>query len=649
MGRIDSSIEAVLRDNSNQIWFNACRSAATEMLSREMATRIDLQNCDVSSDWHEFDDPHFLKRLFVTLPGHSDNIVKHLLNPENFSKGSALSVKKFINNAIRANGDSSQANSQLKSRLAKIAPSIIAERITDPVFADFMNDKLWQSIGDVLAATGFELIQNETPEEEWLFMNRAIIARWLKGCRFITAERVQNAIRFLRDTDLQIRGYLYGLPDKIGAAGITDPAPHLSTFSLATSLQVKTQMATLIESESGETVKGNGFIYRLLGLKIRKIGGSRELTQLYEYTVLSYMTVSHIEQLLRSSAEGSGIVTHLKTNGEPKGVLRWFKRIGLPSEVEAKIRYIFDSKGANLRNRMMHGALLDHRAKFSETWAAMNNKFPVHIWRDDPQLPHNIFRLCLECLSELDQEVGAASKSSRLKNTWTRSLVLAPDELDFASSIPCDLHRLTSSEASASGLEWMHFQRNYLSAIVPGMLDFWGFGAYGWLDGKSLPLFYSFSLIFEAIYRTTVHVLGFKIVEYGATNNGTVNIKTFMLDGSERGICTNHILDSIVAQSTRPGPNAKRVLRLAIKLRNGLAHGAYVSFDEDILSAMGNVFFKAIQMLCSAGYCRMVHEAAFYRHTQNEKNGQESCHLENWNQAQHFVSRQIQSYRGKVR
>ena len=115
--------------------------------------------------------------------------------------------------------------------------------------------------------------------------------------------------------------------------------------------------------------------------------------------------------------------------------------------------------------------------------------------------------------------------------------------------------------------------------------------------------------------------------------------------GEIKGICTDEIL-SAIARSSRDGEeeSTKRVLKLAVKLRNAFSHGAYIQLDEGMVRATGNVFFKAIQTLYTAGYSHMVHESAFCQYKGRTERGLDGDHLADWREAQSSVSRTLQDY-----
>lgn len=72
-----------------------------------------------------------------------------------------------------------------------------------------------------------------------------------------------------------------------------------------------------------------------------------------------------------------------------------------------------------------------------------------------------------------------------------------------------------------------------------------------------------------------------------------------------------------------------RILRLAVKARNALAHGAVVRFDEPTSDGIKRLLAEAIQLLVEAGRHHMILEAAWYN-WKDIHGFQDGHHLDDW-------------------
>jgi hypothetical protein len=147
----------------------------------------------------------------------------------------------------------------------------------------------------------------------------------------------------------------------------------------------------------------------------------------------------------------------------------------------------------------------------------------------------------------------------------------------------------------------------------------------------SMPRFMALAYGFEALYRVTAHLIGIPVLQRSRPRGrGIVKTQYKMLDGRKTGLCTEEVLNRLViCYPSNWKELGKRILRLAIKARNSIAHGAVVAFDNTTANGLGNILAKASQTLATAGLHHMVSERAYYR-WQNEHGGANGFDHEAW-------------------
>jgi hypothetical protein len=140
----------------------------------------------------------------------------------------------------------------------------------------------------------------------------------------------------------------------------------------------------------------------------------------------------------------------------------------------------------------------------------------------------------------------------------------------------------------------------------------------GWLDKfqphNSLISFLAWGILFEALFRQTLHVIGFEVIQRSPVNGTERMFQYQMLESRPKGLCSPTAMAALVAV-LRPEEreNAEKVVALAVKARNALSHGAVVAYTEDEHLGGGHLFIKATQLLLAVIKVHMTREAAYYR------------------------------------
>jgi hypothetical protein len=353
----------------------------------------------------------------------------------------------------------------------------------------------------------------------------------------------------------------------------------------------------------------------------------------YEHSILAYMAVASIEQLLRAWATHVG-VNHLRAGGLPAPVAGWVGQLHCSPDLDTKVRALFDPDHANVRNKMMHsGFLLTASKGLQENLAVADPaRYGGTAPAADPYTPANIAHLALECLRDLDVEVGPIGLTSA-DFAWAIPWRLPAADLQFGRQVYCDLLPRPGGPTMESAKLWAQHLSYYFRSAMPGLGQFFRLAYVGFVrrySNDTFVLLHALGLVFEAVYRLTVHLLGEKVLQE-TTSGDSLRFQYLMLD--DEGLCSEAILAHLVSYLDPPEQDmAKKVLRLAIEGRNNLAHGAILHFDEPTALGLGHLFLKAVQALAGAGEHHMTREAAWYRwNSQRGRLGDEyTLRLEDW-------------------
>jgi len=343
---------------------------------------------------------------------------------------------------------------------------------------------------------------------------------------------------------------------------------------------------------------------------------ARDLSYLrYEHSLNAYMAVAAIEQLLRSCARQQN-VNDLRAGGLPARVGDWIGDLNCDPGLVARVRELFDSDGANVRNRLMHsGLLLTESGRLLDNLAvAYPTRYGVAAARQRPHTPENVAHLALECLRDLDADIQRRRAIGTQDFSWSQRWCLTLPELQFGRQVFCDLIPRQGGPTVAQAIDWQRHLSRYFSAVMPGLGQFFRLAYVGFVQGfshNSFPLLHGLGMVFEAIYRLTAHLLGLPIL--CSTHSGdTWYFQYRMLDddGLHGSEYVNRLVEYLEPQER---DLAREVLRLAVQARNALAHGAVVQFDEPTHLGMAHLLLKATQLLAGAGEHRMTRECAWYR------------------------------------
>jgi hypothetical protein len=284
--------------------------------------------------------------------------------------------------------------------------------------------------------------------------------------------------------------------------------------------------------------------------------------------------------------------------------LSWIDRLGLSDALFRQLNELYSSDGANNRNRAMHAALFETHSRKMETLfggSAPNN----------PYSPTNLLQSFLKDLEDLDAEASSAGVNGS-DLAWANDLWLTADDIEFANTIPCDLLDEQNGEA------WRARFKSFIDKSLPCFATPSKVALMGWLDRfkqhNSLTTFMVWGMLFEALYRLTAHVIGFKVIQRQRKGPNERMFQYRMLDSRENGLSSPEIVGCLI-ENLDPADREKatRTIDLAVKVRNALAHGATVSYNDDGHLAAGHFVIKATQILMQVTEEHMTREAAYYR------------------------------------
>lgn len=624
----DKTLLNFLKNKGLLLWENAWRTYVYKIYRDHACDLIDLATCELKNGWDRLD-----------LVRHRRSLVPNNAKTWNDCVDALLNVAKPLNDQLASAGLPKLGKGALGKGLFNVVPLLIDSQRSKAILAENPFPSLWNEIAGELAHRLHARNYMGTGDPEWLLLNGLLISGYFVTCKLPEARFIRNVFKELSQKPLGFRGFFVRIPEFISPSGLEDTPVPIFTPVGGTALQHEmfTQMLSTTAAESRQIAAGNGLLHEILPLNSESsvplhllgVVTQSQLIQardaayrLYEHTILAYLALACIEQLMRTWATNRS-VKHMHVSGRPIGVTEWMKDLNPTAALIEDLREIYDPNRSNIRNRVMHGNLLEIEGKLLDTRLPIADaqRFPMNT--SDPYLPANISSICLSCLQRVDQEIALNATLEESDLSWTNFFSLSPDEIDFGYHLRVDF-------LTGEGEEWLNYVTRYLNAIMPALKQPFCIGFIGWMQrpsNDSLPRFMALGLVFESIYRITVHLLGFSILQVSRPN-GTKKLKYQyrMLDERPTGLFRDEILNQIVSHVD---PNdhlaAKRTLRLALKARNAFSHGAIPSMDEKTADAIGHLFVKSVQTLVSGGLHHMVKQASYFEWQNSLENQHEDC------------------------
>jgi hypothetical protein len=398
MPDLSTELLNILRAPKADLWRKSLKSVLLGELTQKAAKMIDFERIILSDDWENLDNARYRERL---IPSNNDIWQKCIIV--------LLQNKKQINQELKAKGFNGQSTSQLHSRLAVVLSALLRSSSRSAA-QESPFPLLWYELANFLAAKIFSECRANPNFSEQSLHQELLFVSMLWSCRFPEAKYLRQFLNNSENLPNGLRGKLFRIPETISADGILDKPLPLSSHPKITSLKFESESDLVFETveETRMTLMNDGFCHRVMKtdteLETDQIGiiqitndARSKLFQMYEHEMLAYMALSGVEQMLRTWAE-SMRVKHLKSNGHPKGVLDWIDHLSPTPGLRATIDEFYNPEYSNIRNRLMHGNLLEIENKSLEMF--------LHIVQPRQERPdivndaftsHNIANLCLNC------------------------------------------------------------------------------------------------------------------------------------------------------------------------------------------------------------------------------------------------------------
>jgi len=540
--------------------------------------------------------------------------------------------------------------------LRNILPRLLGELATAHTIAENPLPALWPVVADLLAGDAHREAAARGPDRQIRLHNGLLLTAFFLSCKLPQADFAERTLEGLAHGMNSIRGKLVRIVENLAEDGAKDAAPPLSPRTGALRLGCENLSSLLASTarESREIDNGNGSFHRVLtlnapaedagGLSHGQIVQARDrVYRQYEHTVLAYMALACIEQLVRAWASARGIQV-VKPGGRPVAVPRLLGALGVVGPAVTAIGDLYRESGSNLRNRIMHGGLLDVESKRPEVLLPLRDaeRFPPARWNGrDEYAPENVSQACSEALERLDADLasaGAVPKQNDLR--WTRDLWLTEEEIGLGEALANDFR-------GTSAFAWCKRIGDYLDVVVPSAKHFFMIGFRSWLgrpQPDGLVELLAMAMVFEAVYRSTVGLLGFDILQ---TSGSGEHVQYRMID--ERQLASAPVLDALM-ESVPPADRARarQVVQLSIRIRDALAHGALTSFTPAVARGAGHLLVKSTQGLVDAGMHAMTRVAAYYR-WQNIRRGAHGFALDDWLVAEEQVGGAVARWAADLR
>jgi hypothetical protein len=634
MTGLDYIIEAELMGPLATQWLAGLSAAMRMALGRWAVNQLDLDTGRVKESWLGLDDPG-LRSVAIASDPQLGRETGEAIVPD----ATAPTYAQLQAAAERSGMTQQQNPGRLRSGIAEMLPRWLTRpevlhRLVDAPFA--------HGWGFVANEIGRRVYANYTAwraagaAEEWRLLNHLLLAEYFRQCRHQTAAQVLHELEDFRSGAMSVRGTLVNTSGWVSPHEVSEGTIRISGFYGGTRSLAhgdRSDLAACVHRESVSSAAGTGVIQRIAGMHTQDVpedvrtGRVETLAWLrargyaylrFERSILAYMALATIEQLVRGLAKNRGVPHTTAANGVPDLVDN--PALQLPAQAVERVKDLFDAGRGNVRHRIMHGVfLLTSSKRLQDNLVAGGLASAEDPSTRDPHTPENIANLTLECLQYLDRVVHGIGPLSDADLDWGQASRLGVSDLAFCGSLALDM----LPNAAQSNVEEIKGHLKFLSAyyrvVMPGLGQFVRMGYSGFIDHysqKTLPLLHAMAIIFEASYRLTCHLVKLEIVNKPALpvphQTTPIRIQYYMLDGA--GLCRPDYYDRLVEHlPAAERGNGRTVLECAVMARNALSHGAIVRFDEATINSYNRVLMQAIRVLMQAGLHHMTQEGAWYR------------------------------------
>ncbi len=573
-----------------------------------------------------------------------------------------LEKKTELNDLLRSAGRPSQTGAKLELIFAGsgLAQKLVTSTPSQAYIRSFDLSRIWPLVGHRIATTIF--YDEATTPPEWLQWTRLLLARFLSHCRLPSAHLIQAQLHELSLSLHQLRGGQVALVERVSKEGIVDAPTSARTRCANSVLAFSGYTNDLLSAvDAGATTWLNGgtiagavmppatqsSLEVPLGLQAylspnAYLAYKAELLRQFDATLLSYGALAGIEQLLRAIATQTG-VTHLASSMRPMPVVDWISEpaLALPVSLKERLENLFSSDSENLRNRAMHGAVLETASKQLESALTVPNSTISETFEhlsSGPDMPSNLAQHFLSVLQDLESHaagrgLGAADLA------WMYPLWITPSHVALGQSI----YRQTVGD-----LESAQEQGARLSMFIATSLPIFAkhrlFGSLGQYVKSNihekLILSLSWGVMFEGSYRLVAYMHGSNVIQRSPRGRDQRQFQYRMLDTRSGGLCDDSTLTTLTsALPLEERRWAKELLLIAIKLRNAFSHGAVPSYSVAEHQSVGHIYMKATTLLVGAAIHKMTAVGAFYEWERRSDDTGNA--LEDWLKAEMLILEQF--------
>jgi hypothetical protein len=537
-----------------------------------------------------------------------------------------LNSKALLDSVLARKGVKRQTKPKLEIMLRDegVVDSLLHGPQVDAVLGKVKMAMVWRDLADQIARDIYKREKGGVREPEWLLWNRLLLTRFFHNTSLQTAADIQAQLRSLSGGIHGPRSGLLAITEVVNEDGVAESRTPLTLTGVTLVLNLQcaamSDLLAAIQSEAEEMSSGNGLVHRYsepdapgaiparlahVLSQEQLITFRKEFLQQHEANLLGYAALAGVEQILRSLAKKLGF-DHIRDD-IPRPVSRWLRLLDLGEELTSRLEVLYSSEGLNLRNRAMHAALFELGPRRLEIIRAKTMaKTPRSAY-----LSKNLLQIILNDLRELDA-FAASAGLEKADFTWSQRIQLTPAELAFARQVCCDF--LDPED----GLEWQRqfkqiFSKTLTSFHIPAIVVLSGWQK-RFEPHTSILSFLIWGTMFEALFRLTVHLIGAEVLQ--RMPRGTVEWKFQyrMLEFQEGNLCPpdvlSHLLSVLLPEERDAGETS---LRLAIKVRNAMSHGAIDHHSQDTNRGAGHIMIKAMQLLMEVIKRHSTSEAAYFR------------------------------------
>jgi len=617
--RVEAAIDAALLANGGEMWIGIWRATVAQRVLVPRALELfEPDTVRFSADWRSLDDP-VDRRGRVRAVALRDPVC-----------AAVIAQHERLNAALAAAGMREERVGRLKRFLPARIDRLLADPLTDAALDDVF-PAAWSVLANAVARNAHERrVRLGAMLEEWRAMNERLVAAYLSSSTLDRAALVEAALVRMADGPIGVRGRLVRLVEQTSRDGIEDvippPAPPVGARPLAHANLSDLLTATVDAWHS--TQAGQGLLHRFLNVNAvprelppgvtfaQLVAGRSAAYRQHEYTLVTYLALASIEQLLRGAAQRAGI------DHGPAPVLEWLEKLRPSACLRDAVDAIYHRHRGNIRNRFMHAGLLDIESKRMEHVLVAAGHRPPNP-APDPYSPRNIAQLSFNALETVDNEVAQGGLLTAADFAWTPAIDLAADEVAFGAALPFDFAR-------PDGVALQQRMSDFLTVVAPATSQLFRVGFVGWLrrtNRDTLPMFVAMLVVFEGVARMVEHLCGLPVLQWD--DRGRCQYTMF----DERGLASATARDRIVGELAGGDRDAaNRTISLAMKVRNAFAHGAILFPAPGYLDAAGHLLVKSALAFMLAGEQHLIREAAFFEF-ENADRGE----LENWLAAERDV------------